>query len=132
MKLNVRIAGVLSLYPTRFIINLAKRYAKRPSTARTAKLEAARQMDAQRAEIEERAVQKVIEERRFKDLETEKRIGDLTKALEDANRKAQQGSQQLQGEVQELDLEAFLKEQFPLDEIKPVAKGVRVQMCFRS
>jgi hypothetical protein len=93
--------------------------------ARAAKLEAARDLNVQRAAIEENATRRVVEEHRFKDLENEKVIGDLRRALEDANRKAKQGSQQLQGEVQELDLEAFLKEQFPSDEIKPVAKGIR-------
>jgi hypothetical protein len=93
--------------------------------ARAAKLEAARDLNVQKAAIEENATRRVVEEHRFKDLENEKVIGDLRRALEDANRKAKQGSQQLQGEVQELDLEAFLKEQFPSDEIKPVAKGIR-------
>lgn len=93
--------------------------------ARNAKLEAARDLNAQRAEIEESATKRVVEEHRFKDLENAKVIDDLTRALEDANRKAKQGSQQLQGEVQELDLEEFLKGQFPFDEIRPVAKGIR-------
>ena len=93
--------------------------------ARTARLEAARDVNAQKAEIEENATKRVVEEHRFKDLKNEKIIGDLTRALEDANRKAKQGSQQLQGEVQELDVEVFLKELFPFDEVKSVGKGMR-------
>ncbi|MEQ1934769.1 MAG: DUF2130 domain-containing protein, partial [Fimbriimonadaceae bacterium] len=38
-------------------------------------------------------------------------------------RKAEQGSQQLQGEVFELELEGLLRAKFPLDSIEPVAKG---------
>lgn len=38
-------------------------------------------------------------------------------------RKAEQGSQQLQGEVQELELEALLRAKFPQDTIEPVPKG---------
>jgi hypothetical protein len=45
--------------------------------------------------------------------------------LEDARRRAEQGSMQLQGEVQELFLEEMLKELFPLDEIQEVKKGQR-------
>ena len=40
-------------------------------------------------------------------------------------RKAQQGSQQTQGEVMELDLEELLADAFSNDEILPVGKGVR-------
>lgn len=66
-----------------------------------------------------------MEEHRLKDHEKEKVIQDLKVALENANRRAQQGSQQLQGEVQELDIESILKEQFPHDDIMPVPKGIR-------
>src|SRR5208283_117306 len=38
-------------------------------------------------------------------------------------RKAEQGSQQLQGEVQELELESLLRAKFPQDTIDPVPKG---------
>jgi len=46
-------------------------------------------------------------------------------SLEEAQRKAKQGSQQTQGEVLELDLEETLRSTFPSDEIEPVGKGVR-------
>ena len=46
----------------------------------------------------------------------------MQKALEEAQRKAKQSSQQLQGEVLELDLEAKLKEMFPSDLFSPVPK----------
>ena len=54
----------------------------------------------------------------------EKTIGDLTKALAEAQRKAERG-QQLQGEIVEEDLENFLKGNFMDDEILPVPKGVK-------
>jgi hypothetical protein len=50
-------------------------------------------------------------------------IRDLANKLEDASRKAQQGSQQAQGETLELVLEEQLRRQFPFDEIQPVPKG---------
>ena len=53
-----------------------------------------------------------------------KLIADMQKRMEEMNRKLEQGSQQLQGEVLELDLEAALKAAFPRDHIEPVAKGV--------
>lgn len=47
----------------------------------------------------------------------------LKKQLDDMKRKLEQGSQQLQGEVLELELEASLRRQFPMDTITPVPKG---------
>jgi hypothetical protein len=53
----------------------------------------------------------------------ERTIRDLASKLEDATRKAQQGSQQAQGETLELALEERLRREFPFDEIFPVPKG---------
>jgi len=74
--------------------------------------------------IKETAVKEVSEKSRLEKLEFEKKISDMQKALEEAQRKGKQGSQQLQGEVLELDLEQRLKTTFPNDEFLPVPKGV--------
>ena len=55
--------------------------------------------------------------------EKERQIKDLANKLEEASRKAQQGSQQSQGETLELLLEEQLRRQFPFDELLPVPKG---------
>ena len=55
----------------------------------------------------------------------EKIVSDLKRRLQDAQRKAEQGSQQLQGEVQELAIEEWLTEQFPQDTIEEIKKGQR-------
>lgn len=55
--------------------------------------------------------------------EREKTISDMQKQIEDLKRKAEQGSQQLQGEVLELALEGTLRSTFPIDGIEPVGKG---------
>ncbi len=47
----------------------------------------------------------------------------MQKQIEELKRRAEQGSQQLQGEVQELELETLLKTKFPRDTIEPVPKG---------
>jgi hypothetical protein len=47
----------------------------------------------------------------------------MQRQIEELKRKAEQGSQQLQGEVLELDLESQLKAKFPRDTIEPVPKG---------
>ncbi len=55
--------------------------------------------------------------------EKEKIIEDLKKQLEEARRKAEQGSVQLQGEIQEIEIENLLKESFFEDIIEPIKKG---------
>jgi hypothetical protein len=60
---------------------------------------------------------------KFKVMEKEQTITSMQKQIEDLKRRAEQGSQQLQGEVQELELEALLRAKFPRDTIEPVPKG---------
>ncbi len=88
-------------------------------------LEKQKQLDQERDKIRQQTLLEASDAHRLKDLEKEKMINDLKKSLEDAQLKANQGSQQLQGEVQELDLEEYLHTAFPHDEINPVGKGVR-------
>jgi hypothetical protein len=61
--------------------------------------------------------------------EKEKQLEDQRKLIEEMKRKADQGSMQLQGEVQELALEKMLMEAFPFDLVEPVAKGIRGADC---
>src|SRR5438067_12814529 len=49
----------------------------------------------------------------------------MRRQIEDLKRKAEQGSQKLQGDIQELELEKTLRERFPRDEIESVKSGVR-------
>ncbi|MEZ5920522.1 MAG: DUF2130 domain-containing protein [Parvularculaceae bacterium] len=55
--------------------------------------------------------------------EKEEQIASMKRQIEELKRKAEQGSQQLQGEVLELELETLLQSKFPVDTIEPVAKG---------
>jgi len=63
------------------------------------------------------------DEQRLKVMEKEQTIAAMQKQIEDLKRRAEQGSQQLQGEVQELELENLLRTKFPFDAIEPVPKG---------
>lgn len=73
--------------------------------------------------VEARARQRADEEHRLKMAEKDKLIADAQVQVEEMRRKMEQGSQQLQGEVQELELEATLRAKFPRDTIEPVPKG---------
>ena len=63
--------------------------------------------------------------------ELEKQIEDQKKLVEEMRRKQEQGSMQLQGEVQELMLEEMLQSTFPFDKIEEVGKGVRGADCIQ-
>jgi hypothetical protein len=60
---------------------------------------------------------------RLKMAEKDHTLEALQKQIEILKQKAEQGSQQLQGEVQELDMEKRLRARFPRDTIEPVGKG---------
>ena len=64
--------------------------------------------------------------------ELEKQLEDQKKLAEEMKRKAEQGSMQLQGEVQEQALEELLKTTFPFDVISEVGKGVRGADCIQT
>lgn len=93
--------------------------------AKALDLEVARQVDDQRKAIQDQAAKDAEEKARLRLAEKDKTILDMQLKLEEAQRKATQGSQQLQGEVLELDFESTLRQYFPQDTIEPVKTGTR-------
>ncbi len=73
--------------------------------------------------IRDQARKEAEDSLKLKVLEKEQTISSMQKQIEDLKRRSEQGSQQLQGEVQELELESLLRTQFPHDSIEPVPKG---------
>ena len=86
--------------------------------------------DIRRIEEQKIAVKETDYQLRFKELE--KQLDDQKKLAEEMRRKSEQGSMQLQGEVQELALEELLKLAFPFDLISEVGKGVRGADCIQT
>ncbi|MDE5462213.1 DUF2130 domain-containing protein [Bradyrhizobium sp. CSS354] len=76
------------------------------------------------AVVHERAKIEAEDDLRCKVSEKEAQIASMQRRIEDLRRKAEQGSQQLQGEAQEIELEALLRSRFPTDLIEEVPKGV--------
>jgi hypothetical protein len=89
------------------------------------KLEVQRTLDEERGKLKAQLRAASDDENRLKIAEKEKVINDLMLKLEEAQRKAAQGSQQTQGEVLELDFEQQLRQTFPIDAINEISKGVR-------
>jgi len=75
--------------------------------------------------VEKNALERADESYKLKLLEKEKKIQEIESRLEEAKRTADRGSQQTQGEVVEEEFERLLKMKFPLDDFKPVPKGVQ-------
>lgn len=93
--------------------------------AQSLELEVARKLESERTKVRDEARQQALDEQQLKIADKEKLIHDLTEKIQVLQRKAEQGSQQSQGEVLELQLEDLLRQSFPLDEIVPVSIGVR-------
>jgi hypothetical protein len=92
-------------------------------TDRLRELEVARKIDTERAKIQVAAATAADEKHRLKEAGIQKQLQDALRVNDDLKRKLEQGSQQTQGEVLELDLEQSLSAAFPLDRITPVPKG---------
>lgn len=99
-------------------------------------LQVQRKLQEQRMEMTEQIRKQEAEKNSIRETEHQLRVKELEKQLEDQKklaeemkRKAEQGSMQLQGEVQELILEELLRNSFPFDLITEVGKGVRGADC---
>lgn len=93
--------------------------------AKSLELEVERRLEERAGQVETAVTERIEENHRLKDLEKDRRLADLRRQLEEANRKAQQGSHQLKGDVLEEDVDAALRAAFPTDGIEKVRKGTR-------
>lgn len=89
-------------------------------------------MSEELRKVEEQRVALRENEFNLKVKELEKQLDDQKKLADEMRRKAEQGSMQLQGEVQELALEEILRTSFPFDVISEVGKGVRGADCIQT
>lgn len=103
---------------------LLKKQRELNEKAEELELTVARKLEEERAAIRDQALKQAAEAQELKDAEKDKKMADLMKQIDEMKRKAEQGSQQAQGEVMEIALEAMLKEKFPHDSIEEVPKGV--------
>ncbi|MGN6510876.1 MAG: DUF2130 domain-containing protein [Chitinophaga sp.] len=92
---------------------------------RTRLMEQIRKDEAERSNLKDTEYQMRLKE-------MEKQLEDQRRLAEEMRRKAEQGSMQLQGEVQELALEEMLRATFPFDAVCEVGKGVRGADCIQT
>ncbi|MCK4993872.1 MAG: DUF2130 domain-containing protein [Candidatus Omnitrophica bacterium] len=104
---------------------LLKREAELKERQEDMQLDMEKQMLGKQKEIEDKARANERESFELEKIKLLKQIEDNKKLAEEMKRKAEQGSMQLQGEVQELALEDLLSRTYPFDRIEEVSKGVR-------
>ena len=85
----------------------------------------ARRLDDERNRVVAETETRLAEQHRLKDLEKERQFADMRRQIDDLKRKANQGSQQLQGEAGEDELESILRATFPWDDVAAVPQGIR-------
>ncbi len=86
-----------------------------------------------RLQEEKENIKKILEEQNeLKFRQKEEQLKQLRTQLQIAQRKAEQGSMQLQGEVQELAIEEYLADRYPFDAIEEIKKGARGADCIQT
>jgi len=113
-------------------INLLKRENELKEKAEDLKLNVQKELLEKQTEIEEKAKAKERESMALKEKEYQKQLEDQKKLIDQMKRKAEQGSMQMQGEVQELALEELLTNTYPFDNIEEVGKGIRGADCIQT
>jgi hypothetical protein len=88
-------------------------------------LELQRKLDEERKKITEETRRSEGELFRLKLLEKDKQVEIMQKTIEDLRRQSQQGSMQIQGEVQENDLKNILATTFFTDQVTDVPTGIK-------
>ena len=95
-------------------------------------LEVERRIAVERGSIAATIEQRLRDEHANKEREKDLQLDGLRRQVEDMQRRLEQGSQQLQGEVSELRIEDALRAGFPVDAVAPVPKGIRgADLCQR-
>ncbi|RVY78767.1 DUF2130 domain-containing protein [Helicobacter pylori] len=86
----------------------------------------------EKLETEREKIEKALHEKNeLKFKQQEEQLEMLRNELKNAQRKAELSSQQFQGEVQELAIEEFLRQKFPLDSVEEIKKGQRGGDCIQ-
>lgn len=110
---------------------ISKLKREKDEAVEAAKAEQQKELDNLLREERQKISKKVEDENELKLKELHKQLEDQKKLTEEMKRKQEQGSMQLQGEVQELAIEDWLESNFPLDTIDEIKKGANGADCLQ-
>jgi hypothetical protein len=128
-ELNEKSEQIKELSRTKAEIERLKR--EKEELKEAVQAEAMRQLNQQLVEEKDKIRRAEEERNELRVKELLKQLEDQKKLTEEMKRKQEQGSMQLQGEVQELAIEEWLATQFPLDTIEEIKKGARGGDCIQ-
>jgi hypothetical protein len=103
--------------------DLIKKERELDDAKREMELTIQKQVQSELSTVRDKAKKEAEDSLSLRVREKEEQIASMQRQIDDLKRKAEQGSQQLQGEAQELELESLLRRKFPLDIIESVPKG---------
>ncbi len=106
-------------------VEMLRREHELKEAAEHSEIESKKKFLEQQKALEDKIVKREEEKFELKIREREKMLEDQKRLIEEMKRKSEQGSSNLQGEVQEIAIEEFLKINFPFDKIIDVKKGER-------
>lgn len=106
-------------------IELLKKEQELKSQQELLKVQIQKELIEKTAQIEEATKKRKDEEFELTRKEFEKKLEDQKNLINEMKRKAEQGSMQLQGEIQELELEEILRRAFVYDNVEEIKKGIR-------
>jgi len=104
-------------------LNLRKRQRELEEEKQNIDLELERRLAEEKKAIEVNLQKRLADDYTLKIAEKDKTIDDLRRKTEELQQAASVGSQQLQGEIAELEFERVLPAKFPFDRVEPVPKG---------
>lgn len=106
-------------------LELTRRERRLVEAQEQLQLDLERKLNAERDRLKQEISKQESDRQALVQAELQKQLADARKVNDDLRRKLEQGSQQTQGEVLELDIENRLRSLFPLDRFSEVPKGVR-------
>lgn len=128
-ELNEKSEQVKELNRSKIEIERLKR--EKDELKEVAELEAEKRLNEKLTEEKDKIRKAVDEQNELKFRELHKQLEDQKKLTEEMKRRQEQGSMQMQGEIQELAIEEWLIAQFPLDSIEEIKKGARGGDCIQ-
>jgi len=113
-------------------IEIEKLKREKDEASSKAKIEAELELSKQLQEEKIKIAKTLEEQNELKLKQKDEQIEQMRRDIESAQRKAEQGSMQIQGEALELAIESWLSSQFPFDNIEEVKKGAFGADCVQT
>lgn len=106
-------------------LNLRKQKTEIEQKAKDIELDVQRRLEEEKGKLEARIADRMAQDYELNMREKDKKLADTLSQVENLKRKIEQGSQQSQGEILEVEIEDIIRVEFPFDAIEPVTKGVK-------